>query len=616
MINKIFRILASIVVGLLALVPTFVAHADTYSTVLEVKVKDTTGGDRTNVQVIAPISISSMISAGYFDANGLNTNLVDSTNTSVPYMLVNNKLNFVISSLGSNEEKTFYLRMKNVPSQTAFKIIPGEGGNVTAADAALIEPGSNFAITQNGYYDSTATSNATMVGKDSAVRVSVTGGTVTADLYVVNTITTNITRTSWQTVSANNTMVGTSYAASHDADTGVNYAGGYVGQEKGSIPDSWYIWRQLLQFNIGSLPAGYNILSARLWTNYVWANPSNTTLYLLNSNGAIFPTTSSTYPTLGGATTIYGIETSWSTGYGAFSLNAAGVATLASATNVTYALRTLDDIDSVSVPPNDSIYWGINGAGQETKLEITYTVPQPSISLTYAALTTGTHTITVSGNSTGAYLIVDGTVQDSDAGFAGLGIPANSNTWTFMAGNSWKYLNYQIITVGGVEKLEYRPASVISGTTLVDEDGTQNGVINYGTNNGLTITIGSTSSGGGTTPTPFNPNAPGGISPTAPLPTNWYGGCSNLAALPMYSTFNAKAVEIGMTTCTLYIIILMTIVACVGLGVLLFTGSGLLAGLGMAFTMGAGVSTTVIPGWMTFAFIIIIIAILYLARQH
>lgn len=149
------------------------------------------------------------------------------------------------------------------------------------------------------------------------------------------------------------------------------------------------------------------------------------------------------------------------------------------------------------------------------------------------------------------------------------------------------------------------------------------GLIYYGASIDCNINITeNTGSGTDIEPDPYapvigDPNVPveGVINPLPYLPS-WYGGCTNIEDLPFYQTFSDRATETGMDACFLYFMVMMATVSALGLGVLLFTGSTILTIGIMLFGLGATVGTTVSPGFLVFTFIILALAIYYLAKQR
>jgi hypothetical protein len=102
--------------------------------------------------------------------------------------------------------------------------------------------------------------------------------------------------------------------------------------------------------------------------------------------------------------------------------------------------------------------------------------------------------------------------------------------------------------------------------------------------------------------------------PEAPIPDNWYAAGTG-AGLPFYSVFNTAATTMGWTTQTLYLFVVLGLAIAVGLGVLLYTGSTLMAIVGCGVMMGFGVNMQIVSGWMMLVFISLAVGILYLARK-
>ena len=149
--------------------------------------------------------------------------------------------------------------------------------------------------------------------------------------------------------------------------------------------------------------------------------------------------------------------------------------------------------------------------------------------------------------------------------------------------------------------------------TLVDRTGYHDGRITWGVNTNLGVTIGSTTSYSSTTAAGETGEA--GIITPAAEPENWYVTGATMSNLPFYEQFNDAATATGMTTQTLYLMMMLGISAAVGLGVLLFTGSALIAAIVTGSVMLVEVGTSVIGMWMVYIFAILAIGLLYLSRQ-
>ena len=257
----------------------------------------------------------------------------------------------------------------------------------------------------------------------------------------------------------------------------------------------------------------------------------------------------------------------------------------------------------------DALSLYIGGLGNLTATIGNDTAPTKSISV--AGIDSGSHMLTVDSNAVDFRLYVDGTLMASTPTSS---VGNNTNPWYFMGNNSLVAMDYFKLSVATIEKLWYQPTAYVSGTNVVDRDGTGNGTINWGTNPScITIRVGSILSNsippeGGGDGTMWT------VPPGASL-TGWFGGCANVANQPFYATFLSAATEMGMPVCSLYIMMMLSVCAAVGLGTLVFTGSIMISVVSTAVCMLAAANTTVVPVWMMFTFVVIAISIVYLSRQ-
>jgi hypothetical protein len=95
----------------------------------------------------------------------------------------------------------------------------------------------------------------------------------------------------------------------------------------------------------------------------------------------------------------------------------------------------------------------------------------------------------------------------------------NNNNWTWMQNNVMSYADDIQIAVDGTLQLEYKPDSIILGTTLPDEENSHDGIITWGSNPvGVTATVGTFQSdvevGGNQTAGPGIGNPQDMIGPT------------------------------------------------------------------------------------------------------
>ena len=225
------------------------------------------------------------------------------------------------------------------------------------------------------------------------------------------------------------------------------------------------------------------------------------------------------------------------------------------------------------------------------------------------------HTINVVANGTNLSISIDNLTKDSIA-WAGIGINDNNDNWTLAENNTLPCIEYFNYSVSGTPVLWYQPNAMISGFTLPDRSGkANNGTIHWGGNNGITVTIGSTTSYATSTAEGGKANETANTVLPADMPENWYTGNSSLSGLPYYARFLSASNEIGMPVRSLYAIVIVGLAIAIGLGVLLFTGSLTLAAIGTGLMLYAGVRADVLGGWIVFVFILYALCLMYLARR-
>ena len=199
------------VVGIVSLIGLPVlAAAYTY----QMTMVETSGNTYSSFPFISTVGNSSLVSNGYMSSSGLDTQVVDGS--SLPAMLTNTQTLFV-DNLNANQNKTFQYTTGNTPA-TSMPIIVGNGGYITTADTAALEPANNFSIVANGYLNTTSGSNLNIVNKAQALVVNVdpsTSGTIDSGIYgygasyptVVNTNTNADSATTNHTVNLPTSIV-------------------------------------------------------------------------------------------------------------------------------------------------------------------------------------------------------------------------------------------------------------------------------------------------------------------------------------------------------------------------------------------------------------------------
>lgn len=163
------------------------------------------------------------------------------------------------------------------------------------------------------------------------------------------------------------------------------------------------------------------------------------------------------------------------------------------------------------------------------------------------------------------------------------------------------------------EVLWYEPNTMIIAVALPDRQGTQDGVIHWGNNTGITIVFGEMESSEATAATP---DVTGGFDmPESILPETWFASGENVANLPLYDGINAVAIQIGMPVQTLYFIGIIGLAFAMMLFVIVFTRSALLGVLAMTIVLFVGSSQTIIPMWIPVVVLLVDFGIMFLYRQ-
>ena len=189
------------------------------------------------------------------------------------------------------------------------------------------------------------------------------------------------------------------------------------------------------------------------------------------------------------------------------------------------------------------------------------------------------------------------------------------------------YVTSYVETVSGVEKLKFQPNTIVSGTTLVDRDGTQNGVITFGANSGITITYGgivsqvtnggATAGGSGLSGFNVSPaGAPQSLLSNGSNLTGAYGNNSTIwgvVASFMGSVQTAGQIPPQSQLGFVYlgcVLVLMLVLIKNGVQSMFFIIILIIAALGF----GAGVG--ILAGWVAIIATIIMIGLLYSFKQY
>lgn len=556
---------------------------DTYGYYLEFTVTDTGGTNRTNVPVLlSSIVGTNLVNTGYIDSDGLDTRLKEST-TALEYMLSTTNGVMVIPTLTAYQTRTFRLYMDYAPDNTGFPIIVGESGYVTVTDAAALELGSNFEIEVSGYVDTTQVGSA-ILHKPAAFKIyNYADGTIRAAI-----LSSSSTAYYPDGVGDLTNITAVVNAATHWGAVGDTDDNDYIRTQSTSYQQDLYTLTDISGVETKTI-------TQVVVTFRINASNSGTTAYakpLFKIGGTVYEGTEQSVlgVTWGSKTQTY---------------------TTSPATGVAWTPAEINSMQiGVELKTSNASYWA-----QCSQVFVTIDIVDYTHYVEATSITSDDMVVKVAADGTNMKLYIDGVEKDSDA-LSGASVTDNANNWILFGGTSVPYVDYYKHTVGGTLIAKYQPASMLTSTTLPDLEGAaQNGTITWGANANLTVVVKGITAFTSYVPSSGSDAIADTIKP-ATMPTSWYSDISDIADLPFYSTFNDKATEMGMPTQTLYVMMMLGTAVAVGLGVLVFTGSVLVAVLVCGVTIAAGVNTGVLSGWMLFIYLIFGVGIMYLARQN
>jgi len=199
-------------------------------------------------------------------------------------------------------------------------------------------------------------------------------------------------------------------------------------------------------------------------------------------------------------------------------------------------------------------------------------------------------------------------------------VPDNTNDWIVNYNSTMPYLNYYKHYVGGNLVAHYEPTSMISGTTLPDRSGEgNNATITWGSNPaGIEVDVSSITSYQDTTATTAGISGISHKFDEAAEPEGWFvtGTYGGTLTPELLETFGNAASDIGMPEQSLWLIIWFGVSVAIGLSVMLFTGSILIALMVTIAGLWAGVNANVIDFGLVFLVMVLGLGTFYLAKQH
>lgn len=627
--------LISLVTVLVFLLGPILPVLASYSYYIPIRVYNNSTEDYSNLVVLVDINSAQLVSWGYIDADGLNTDVFEGVNDRI-YMVADGKLAIFVSSILAGQTRTYNYRLGDTTGQAGFPVMVGVGGNVTISDDSDLELDDTFEIEQKGWINTSVGSDKNSIYKQEAFKTYISAeGKITSEIFggaigpfypdgdpedtsvdgVVTSQHASGLGVNWTTLLD---TVGPFTEASDTA--GVMSTFSILGD---STENKWRNFpRSILLFDTSVIPDAVNITSARLVltgndkTDGVCSSQLALNVYSSNpvSDTALNITD---YLTLG--TTAYS-DTSigyagweiWETpdwdGENEWIFNATGIAAIVKDGITKLGIRCAYWDVAENVPAWGSglgYYVNVSSKTADSSVAPMLVVtwddpPLPTVSVTATGVTSGERIVKTTADGTNFKIYIAGD-EKASAALNGTGVAQNSNNWVLMQNNVMPYMEYITIEVGDTEVLRYQPNTMILGTELVDrQGGDEDGTIYWGTNpDGIEVEV------GGIIPLSTYTAPEGGeegdIPIVLPEPTGlelFEDPGVDVTGLPAYELVNRFSDSVGWSVQIGYSIIILIIAIAFGIGAMIAIGSiwGFAIGFGITATAGAG--TGVLPYWI------------------
>jgi len=569
-----------------------------------------------------PVSCSAdvdwLIANGFITTStALDTRVETLGGTEQIHMMAEDRIMAFCPTLDADSQLNWYLTTGN-SALNNFPVIVGDEGNVTISDHADLELANNFSVEFEGWVD---TSNAQ----------------------------------DYPTVAGTNTSVESSTTTSHTVDlpAGIQsgdlllafFAGDYIGAGIITWPGDW---TELFKKGTHTVGAIYKVAtggegSSITVTTSLAVKSAHQTYRITEYTGApeIANTSSvatSATPNPPSLTTSWGnSRVLWIAGFGGDDASSRTLSSyptdysdgqFTSTGGYTYVGSAVRELEAASEDPgvftlSGSICWyawtiGVRGdtnslvskAGafdiyvpDTGELSAVILGASPLV-ITAAGISAEEYAVNVWADGTDYGIDIDGVTENSTA-LGGASVPSNANDYII----SMPYFNCFNLTVNDDHRIRYEPDSLISGTTLLNEEnpGTYDGAITWGSNpSGVSVTLGSLTAPESTVTTE---EEAGGYQEAMHevVVTDWFlepDIGTKLAAHPLRPLVtiwsdNSTVTEVqAWRFLGLALLLLITVGAAV-----MVRGHLLIAGLACGGTIALLVQQTVWPGW-TLVFII------------
>lgn len=540
---------------LLALILTgTICYASTWEFKFPTYVTDNTGTTRTYYPVILGYHGQDLIDNGYILSSGNDTNMQIGT-SSIDYMFSTTNVTCILENLPAYGKQTVDLYTGFSPQQSGFPIIIGDSGNITVSDAPAMEMGDNFTWTlTNVILNTDNGSNKNILYKNGVFDLRISDTEATKVILELPGATDNISPTS------HNDLGGT-----------------------------WSNETNIYDDNIGTF--GYTTASG------AWSG------YLVLSKTAILTDTISIYWLNSTNGDNFTVDVYYSGDWHNIFTGAEGVGT----GWASYDVGNSQSVSDVRINVHDAVADANFVSIYEVYLNL-MSIP----TITLDGITSGLKSsLIISADTSNFEINITGTSNTTSQGNRSL--INNSEDYIFMRNMSAVSIDSIELKVDGVAVATYEPTSMLSGATLNDETGTNDGTIIWGTNDNIIISYGAMVSSG-----LVEADVEGVASfdmPEVPLPDEWFSTGSKIANLPFYDSFASVSLSTGQPVKDIYFIGVIGLVIGTFLLVVMFTRSALLAVIASNIVLVGGAASTIVPLWLPFVVIIVQAAIMYLYKQ-
>ncbi len=410
--------LSAILALLVALLPSLtfassIGNAEYKSTIIITNNSTTT----TNVSTNFTLSVPNLITLGMLSADASDCAIQNSSGNDTAFMpgYGTNPWMTWCSSVGTSAQVTQYLYSKGVTGGK-LRYFPGSAG-MTIASNTTLEPSSNFTVELDGYVDTTAGANKYLVNKPGSLSIY-NDLTTSGKIHVLIPTSNSTVNLATAGAGDNTSITSVIGAATHweavqtnDSDTS------YVSTTSTTyLLDTYTTNASSLNLPSGSVINAVAVITIRRSTT-----ANNALLKPVLRLGGI-ETVGSEVTSTPSTSYITDNQTLVRPGGGSWSLS---------------------DLASLQI----GAYLADTGAeGRLTQVYAQVLYSPPTLSTT--AVSSGEHTVTVTGNATALYLTVDTTTANTTAAT----VPSNSNNWTIALSAAMPYMNTYKEYVGGTLK--------------------------------------------------------------------------------------------------------------------------------------------------------------------